>query len=89
MISSPEHGAIEFIVIGIAFRVPEEAAHGFDRDRDTLHGPALEIEQAPLDHLFGSECDVGGGLIGVEVEIDPAGTIAGRDGNGAGLLMDR
>ena len=65
-------------VIGIAFRIREGAAHGCDQHRDARNGPALEIEEASLDHLFGSERDLGVGLIVVEVEPDPARTIAGR-----------
>ena len=61
----------------------------FDRDPDAPDGPAVDIEKTPLDHLFGSKRDVGGGLIGVGVQIDPADAVAGRDGDGDGFLMCR
>ena len=56
-------------------------------DRDALGRTAIHVEQAPLDHLLGSERDVNVGLVGVGVELDPAGTIARRKSDGAGLVM--
>ena len=50
-------------------------------------GRPLKVEQPPLDHLLGPERDVGGGLIGVGVELDPADAVARRDGDGADLVM--
>ena len=52
---------------------------------DALGGPALQVEQPPLDHLLGPERDVGGGLVGVGVELDPAGAVARRERDGAEL----
>ena len=60
-----------------------------DRERDVRDGLALQVEQPPVDHLLGPERDVGGGLVGVGVELDPAGTIAGRQGDGAERLVTR
>ena len=47
-------------------------------DRDAPDRPAVQVEQAPLDHLLGPECDVGDRPVGVGVELDPAGAIARR-----------
>ena len=54
------------------------ASNRRDRDRDARDGPALHVEQSPVDHLLRPERDVGGGLIVVGVELDPAGAVAGR-----------
>ena len=51
-------------------------------------GLALQVEQPPLDHLLGPKRDVGGGLLGVGVELDPAGAIARRQGDGAEFDRD-
>ena len=40
---------------------------------DALDRPAIHVEQATLDDLLGSECDVNVGPVGVGVELDPAG----------------
>ena len=57
----------------------DQAAHGLDRDLDALDRPAFHVEQPPLDHLLGPERDVGIGLVGVGVELDPAGAVAWRN----------
>ena len=67
----------------------EVAADRPDRDRDIRDGPALHVEQPPVDHLLRPERDLGGGLIVVGVELDPADAIAGRHGDGAEILVSR
>ena len=67
----------------------KDAAHGRDRDRDIRGGPALQVEEAALDHLLGSERDIGVGLVGVGVELDPADPISGGQGDGADTLIPR
>ncbi len=53
-----------------------------DRHRDALGGPALQIEEASLDHLLGLQPDFGVGLIGVGVELGPADAVARCQGDG-------
>ena len=48
-------------------------------------GRPIHVEQAPLDYLLGSECDVNVGPVGIGVELDPAGTIARRNSDGADI----
>ena len=43
----------------------------------------MHVEQSPVDHLLRPERDIGGGLFVVGVELDPAGAISRRQGNGA------
>ena len=61
----------------------DDAAHGLDRHLDVADRPAIHVEQPPLDHLLGPERDVGGRPVGVGIELDPAGAVAGRDRDGA------
>ena len=65
------------------------ARNRHDRDPDIRDGPALHVEQPPVDHLLGPERDLGGGLIVVGVELDPADAIAGRHRDGAKILVAR
>ena len=65
------------------------AENRHDRDPDIRNGPALHVEQPPLDHLLRPEGDVGGRLIVVGIELDPADTITGRQGDGAEILVAR
>ena len=65
----------------------DDAAHGLDRHLDIPDRPAVHVEQPPLDHLLGSERDVGGRLVGVGIELDPAGAVAGRHRDGAEPVM--
>ena len=44
-------------------------------------GRALQVEQSPEDDLLRPERNIGGGLIVIDVELGPAGTIAGRQGD--------
>jgi hypothetical protein len=39
-----------------------------DRDPDARDGPALQVEELPVDHLLRPERDLGGGLIVVGIE---------------------
>ena len=73
-------------------RVPEskeDASDGRDRHRDTLGGPALQVEEAPLDHLLGLQPDFGVGLIGVGVELGPADSVTRCQGDGHELVVPR
>ncbi len=42
-----------------------------------------------MDHLLGPEREVGGGLIGIGVELDPADAMAGRRRNGEQIVVSR
>ena len=54
-----------------------------DRDLDVPGGPALQVDQPAVDHLLGPERDVGGGLLGVGIELGPADAVARRQGGQA------
>ena len=85
-IPTPENGTLVDLV-GNGIRASGAMAHAFDRHPDALDGPAMQVEQPPLNYLFGSERDVGGRLIGIEVDVDPADPVAGRDRSGAAFVM--
>ena len=71
-------------------RTPNEDTYGpGDRHRDALSGPALQIEEASLDHLLRVEPDIGDGLIGVGIELGPADTVARRQSHGHELVVPR
>ncbi len=60
------------------------------RSRSRRPRPAGPAGQTPaLNDLLGPERDVGGRPIGVGVEVDPARAIAGRDRDGAELIVPR
>ena len=68
---APEVGTLDELgEIGV--RTALGMAHALDRDADARHDPPLDVEQPPLDHLLGPERDVGGRLVGVDAQVDPA-----------------
>ena len=56
-----------------------------DRDHDVGDGAALHVEESAVDHVLGLERDVGGWLVGVRIQCDPAHAKAGRDRDGTTL----
>src|ERR1700678_1686041 len=69
-------------------RAPYEDAYGpGDRHSDALSGPALQIEEASLDHLLRVQPDIGDRLIGVRIELSPADAVARRQSHGHQLIV--
>ena len=58
-------------------------------DNFTSHGLALEVEETPVDRLFGPERDIGRGHVGIGDELDPAGAITWCQGDCAKCVMTR
>ncbi len=67
----------------------DDAAHGLDRHLDIADRPAAQVEQPPLDDLLWPEHDVGGRLIGIGIQLDPADAVAGRHRDGTDPVMPR
>ena len=61
----------------------------FDPNLDAVNGPALYIEQTAVDDLLGSEREIGIGLIGVGVEVNPTGSIARCDSDSTYFVVCR
>ena len=82
-------GLRSFPTSGSIRALGEDAADGRDRQLDIAGGLALQVEQPPVDHLLGPKRDLGGGLIGVGVELDPADAITRRQGDRAEFVVTR
>ena len=66
-----------------------DAVHGKNHNLDAPGRLPVHVEQTPLDHLFGTKCDLASGLAGIRVEVDPGSSIAGCQCNGAELIVTR
>ncbi len=85
--AAPEVGAFDILRQGL--RAALGMADALDPDAGARYDPPLDVEQPALDHLLGPEGDVGEGLIGVDIQVDPSHAEPRRPGRDADHVMRR